>query len=164
MEFEKLSKAELVVKAQEMAKLIEDQKHLAAAVEAKDKQIIELIKASSILEKDALDGRAAKNATLQLNATVDVKNQEINKLRGEIEALKKTQKDELELIKKNTPDLKTIEVLSNNVKLLEERNKALIEFVNPYVINVRSLLKGLQGTLELGVETEAILSEKINKK
>lgn len=164
MEFEKLSKAELVVKAQEMAKLIEDQKHLAQAIEAKDKQIVELIKASSVLEKDASEGRAAKNAALQLNQTVDYKNQEINKLRGEIETLKKTQKDELDLIKKNTPDPKAMEVLSNNVKLLEERNKALVDFLSPYVSNIRSLLKAIQGSLELGIEIEGILYDKMNKK
>lgn len=164
MEFEKMSKADLVLKAQELTKVIEDLGHLKAAVEAKDKQIVDLIKASSVLEKDASEGRAAKAGTLQLNATVDIKNQEINKLRGEIEILKQKQKEDLDTIKKNTPDAKAIEVLTNNVKLLEERNKALVEFLSPYVANVRSFFKSIQGSLEMGIEMEAILNEKLNKK
>jgi hypothetical protein len=164
MEFEKMSKADLVLKAQELTKVIEDLGHLKAAVEAKDKQIVDLIKASTVLERDASEGRAAKAGSLQLNATVDIKNQEINKLRGEIEALKKSHKDELDLITKTTPDPKAIEVLTNNVKLLEERNKALVEFLSPYVANIRSFFKSIQGSLEMGIEMEAILYEKLNKK
>ena len=164
MDFEKLSKAELVLKAQELSKIIEDLGHLKAAVEAKDKQIIDLIKASSVYEKEANEGKLAKNASLQLNATVDAKNQELNKLRNEIETLKRNHAEQLESIKKNSPDPKAIEVLTNNVKLLEERNKALVDFLSPYVSNIRSLLKAIQGSLELGIEIEGILYDKMNKK
>jgi len=171
MEFEKMTKADLVIKAQELTKVIGDMVHLKAAVEAKDKQIIDLIKASALLEKEANDGKAAKAGSLQLSSTIEMKNQEINKLRNELNAsvdIKNQEinklRSEIELVKKNVPDSKTIEVLTNNVKLLEERNKALVDFLSSYVANIRSFFKSIQGSLEMGIEMEAILYEKINKK
>ena len=171
MEFEKMTKADLVIKAQELTKVIEDLGHLKAAVEAKDKQIVDLLKASAFLEREVSEGKAAKAGSLQLSTTIEVKNQEINKLRSELNSsidIKNQEinklRGEIELIKKNVPDSKTIEVLSNNVKLLEERNKALVEFLSPYVANIRSFFKSIQGSLEMGIEMEAILYEKLNKK
>jgi hypothetical protein len=189
MEFEKMTKADLVIKAQELTKVIEDMGHLKAAVEAKDKQIVDLIKASALLEREVSEGKAAKAGSLQLSSTIEIKNQEINKLRSELNAsvdiknqeINKVRSEinasvdiknqeinklrgEIELVKKNVPDSKTIEVLTNNVKLLEERNKALVDFLSPYVANIRSFFKSIQGSLEMGIEMEAILYEKLNKK
>jgi hypothetical protein len=171
MEFEKMTKADLVIKAQELTKVIGDMVHLKAAVEAKDKQIVDLIKASALLEKEVNEGKAAKAGSLQLSSTIEIKNQEINKLRSELNAsvdIKNQEinklRGEIELVKKNVPDSKIIEVLTNNVKLLEERNKALVDFLSPYVANIRSFFKSIQGSLEMGIEMEAILYEKLNKK
>jgi hypothetical protein len=154
-----------------VSKVIEDLGHLKAAVEAKDKQIVDLIKASALLEKEVNEGKAAKAGSLQLSSTIEIKNQEINKLRSELNAsveIKNQEinklRGEIELVKKNVPDSKTIEVLTNNVKLLEERNKALVDFLSPYVANIRSFFKSIQGSLEMGIEMEAILYEKLNKK
>jgi Rad3-related DNA helicase len=153
MEFEKMTKAELVLKAQELGKIVEDQKHLGAAVDAKDKQIIELLKVNALLEKELQESKQHKTTINVLNNSLESKNQELLKV-----------KLDFETFKKSVPNVELVESLKNNVKILEERNKALVDFMNPYISNVRSLLKGLQGTLEMGIETEAILSEKLNKK
>jgi len=153
MEFEKLSKAELVVKAQELFNIVENQKHLAAAVEAKDKEISEHIKAKQKTEQELIELKNLRLSISQANATVEFKNQELIKIKNEFEAYKK-----------NVPSVEVLENLKKEVKLLEEKNKNLIDFLNPYVSNVRSFLKGIQGTLELGIENEALLSEKLNKK
>lgn len=153
MELEKLSKAELIEKVQSLMQLVEQQRHLADAVNAKDKEIIDLTKAKSLLEKDLIELKSLRQSVVQAGATLESRTQELNKLRADYEAYKKT-----------VPSLDVLENLKKDVKILEERNKSLIEFLNPYVANFRSVLKGIQGTLEVGIEYEALLSEKINKK
>lgn len=153
MEFEKLSKAELVIKVTELNKVIEDLGHLRSAVDAKDREIIELLKIKASLEKDCLELKTLKSNLATSNNLLENKTIELSKLKSDFDNYKKT-----------TPTLESLENLKKDVKILEERNKALIEFLNPYINNVRSLLKGLQGNLELGIEMEAILSEKLNKK
>ena len=132
---------------------MENQKHLAAAVDAKDKEISEHIKAKQKTEQELIELKNLRLSISQANATVEFKNQELIKL-----------KNEFEVYKKSVPSVEVLENLKKEVKLLEEKNKSLIDFLNPYVSNVRSLFKGIQGTLELGIEIEALLSEKINKK
>ena len=153
MEIDKLSKAELIVKVIELNNRIEELGHLRSAVDVKDKEIIEISKVKNLLEKDLQDYKNVKSNLTQVSLSLESKTQELVKLRSDFETYKKT-----------APAAEVLENLKRDVKIQEERNKALLEFLNPYVTNVRSLLKGLQGTLELGIETEAILSEKINKK
>jgi succinylglutamate desuccinylase len=153
MEIDKLSKAELIVKVVELNNKIEELGHLRSAVDVKDKEIIELGKVKNLLEKDLQDLKNVKSNLAQVSLSLESKTQELVKLRSDFETYKKT-----------APAAEVLENLKKDVKIQEDRNKALLDFLNPYVTNVRSLLKGLQGTLELGIETEAILSEKINKK
>jgi hypothetical protein len=153
MEIDKLSKAELIVKVIELNNKIEELGHLRSAVDVKDKEIIEIGKVKNLLEKDLQDYKNVKSNLAQVSLSLESKTQELIKLRSDFETYKKT-----------APAPDVLENLKKDVKIQEDRNKALLDFLNPYVTNVRSLLKGLQGTLELGIETEAILSEKINKK
>jgi len=153
MDLEKLSKAELILKVNELLKTIEDLGHLKSAVDAKDKDIIGLTKNIQIFERDSNELKSLRSSFAQLNITLENKNHEFNKLKADYDAYKRT-----------APSLEVLENLKKDVKVLEERNKALTDFLNPYVMNVRSVLKGIQGTLELGIENEALLSEKINKK
>ncbi len=153
MEIDKLSKAELIVKVIELNNKIEELGHLRSAVDVKDKEIIEIGKVKNLLEKDLQDYKNVKSNLAQVSLSLESKTQELMKLRSDFETYKKT-----------APAPDVLENLKKDVKIQEDRNKALLDFLNPYVTNVRSLLKGLQGTLELGIETEAILSEKINKK
>lgn len=108
-----------LLKKEELIKLLEEQKHLAEAVIAKDKEIVALTK-------------------------------EINEVREQLREAKN----------KNG----TVPALEHRIKQLEDQVKGLTEFVSPYIMNFRSTLKGIQGALELGIELEAILSEKLNKK
>jgi hypothetical protein len=107
------------MKKEELIKIVEEQKHLAEAVEVKDREIIQ--KNKEIIE--------------------------LNKLYQEL--------------KSKSP---TFAGLETRVKQLEEENKLLVAFVNSYINTFRSTLKGIQGSLELGIELEALLAEKLAKK
>jgi hypothetical protein len=71
-------------------------------------------------------------------------------------------------LNKHIINLKTsagsFDVLEKSYKTLEENHKKLTTFLNPYILNFRSLLKAIQGSLELGVEMEALLSETLKTK
>ena len=138
------------MKKEELIKIVEEQKHLAEAVEVKDREIISLKKLyedEKRLNKE-LNGKVA--ASHHLSEAVIQKDKEIielNKLNQELKS-----------------KASTFAGLETRVKQLEEENKLLVAFVNPYINTFRSTLKGIQGALELGIELEALLAEKLAKK
>lgn len=127
------------MKKEELIKIVEEQKHLAQAVEAKDREIAELRK----YKDEALKLKHASEAVIAKDKEII----ELNKLNQEL----KTKAG-------------AYAGLETRVKQLEEENKLLVAFVNPYINTFRSTLKGIQGALELGIELEALLAEKLAKK
>jgi hypothetical protein len=150
MEFTNLSKADLLNIATELQRKVEAQQHLAEAVDAKDREIVSL---KNLFE-------AEKKSNKELNAKV-LASQHLS------DAVIAKDKEIIELVKLNN-ELKgkagTLPTLEKTVKTLEETNKKLVEVINPYILNFRSLLKAFQGSLELGIEMEALLSESLKNK
>lgn len=150
MDFTTFKKEDLINIAKELSEKLEAQKHLAEAVDAKDREIVSI---KNLLE-------AEKKTNKELNDKVKT-NQHLS------DAVISKDKEIVELTKllnETRSKAGAVPSLESRVKQLEEANKQLTEFLNPYILNFRSVLKGLQGTLELGVEMEALLSEKLAKK
>lgn len=150
MDYSQLNKIDLVNIVKELSAKVEAQQHLASAVDAKDREIVSL---KNLYENE-------KKMNKELNSKVESQQHLSN-------AVIQKDKEIIELNKLNQ-ELRAksglVQGLEARVKQLEAENKALTDFLNPYIMSVRSTLKGLQGTLELGVEIEALLSEKLTKK
>lgn len=150
MDYSLLNKADLVNIAKELANKVEAQKHLAEAVDAKDREILTL---KTVSESD-------KKLVRDLNQKV-ASQQHLS------EAVIQKDKDIVEL-NKLIVELKSKSVNANGletkIKQLEEANKRLTDILNPYILSFRATLKAFQGTLELSIENEALLSEKLINK
>jgi len=150
MDYSQLSKVDLVNIVKELTNKVEAQKHLSEAVDSKDREIVSLRNLFETEKKSNKDINAKLASQQHLSEAVIQKDKEIvelNKLNQELRAKSGNSQS-----------------LEARVKQLETDNKTLTEFLNPYILNFRSSLKGFQGTLELAIELEALLSEKINKK
>lgn len=118
------TKAELQVEIAELEAKLEEQKHLAEAVEAKDKEIANHIQANKLI-------------------------------RQELETQKQELKLQIEKLSKVPKDLGKTE---NDVKILVDENKRLVNVVNQYITVFRNTLKGLQGNLDNAIELEAFIN------
>lgn len=139
MDFSQLNKVDLVNIVKELTNKVEAQQHLASAIDAKDREIAELRK----YKEEALKQKHLADSIIQKDKEII----ELTKLYQETKA-----------------KIGSTQTLETRVKQLETENKGLTDFLNPYIMNFRSSLKGIQGTLELAVEMEAMLSEKLTKK
>jgi septal ring factor EnvC (AmiA/AmiB activator) len=150
MDFSQLTKTDLVNIAKELYEKTQAQQHLASAVDAKDREIVSL---KNLYESEKKTNKELNSKVLSqqhLSEAVIAKDKEIIELN--------------KLISELRGKANMVGATESRIKQLEEQNKHLTEFVSPYVMNFRSTLKAFQGTLELGIELEALLSEKINKK
>jgi hypothetical protein len=147
---------------------IQEQAHLASAVEAKDKEIIELKK----LEVDLKTLKQKVQEQSHLASAVESKDKEIVELKKQIELLKLEAKESNKvLIEKNnqqvlslSKELETIRPLVKNSEQLKQQNDVLTQIANGYIDNFRSYLKNQQGALEMAIEIEVMLAEKLPKK
>jgi transcription antitermination factor NusG len=161
MNYNELSKSELLALVLKQVKELEDQSHLSEAINSKDREINELRQ----LKDQEITG--LKNAYELEKKTNKLLNETIQSKAHLEQAVISKDKEIVELskqaheLKVKTEPLPSMEA---KIRQLEEENKKLVAFLNPYILNFRSTLKGLQGTLELAVELEALLSEKIAKK
>lgn len=134
MDYSQLTKAELIEK-------LNEQKHLAQAVEAKDKEIANLLK-----EKQNKDEKLL---------------QEISQIRTqkqkEIEELNKTIKE----LNHQLIGSMTKEKVEQYVKDVQEENKTIREVANYYIKIHTDFLKQTQQNLEMAIFTEDLVSQKI---
>ena len=100
-----MRKEDLELEVVELRKKVQEQTHLAQAVEAKDKEIIELRK-----------------------------------------------------------QLDTIRPMAKNAEQLKQQNDVLTQIANGYINNFRNYLKSQQGALDMAIEIEVMLAEKLPKK
>jgi hypothetical protein len=182
MEYKEMKKDELV-------KLLEEQRHLADAVVAKDGHIENLrgqldnaLKEVMSLKKELHKMLVDSEQKSHLAKSVEDKDKQIvelgilnKKFKDEKEALEVKAKEEKEVLERKIKEEKValerkVSEITNKaneqekvVKTLTENNTRLVEMANGYILNFRSMLKSLQGNLELAVELEAMLSEKIKK-
>lgn len=141
MDFTGLKKEELLTTAISLENKLQEQKHLAEAVEAKDKEIVELKKA---VENAKVNAQEAVKAVLGQKDTIIASiKEELGKVRAELEQKK---------------------VITASVDTYKKEYEKAVQVANGYINNFRSYLKAQQGTLELAVELELLLSEKIGKK
>lgn len=133
---------------------LEKQKHLAEAVASKDAEI-------AGLKAQLKEVTGQVKTQVHLGDAVAAKDSEIVKLTGEIVELKRLQANHLgekETLEQN------VKVLEEQLKKTNEQARNISDIANGYINNFRSTLKSIQGTLEVAVELEALLTEKINKK
>jgi hypothetical protein len=136
-----MTKQELELELAGLRDKVAVQTHLAAAVDAKDKEIIELKKVEGELKKQIeLLKLEAKDVS---KATLEQQRQQIANL---------------------TKELETIRPLVKSAETLKQQNEVLTQIANGYIANFRSYLKSQQGALELAIEIEAMLADKLAKK
>ena len=137
MEFREMKKEELIVK-------LEEQRHLASAVDAKDKEIASLrnIKDSEIA---SLSKKYAEIKELSIK--------EKNELTVKI--------SELEAKLRAVPSITRYE---ESIKKLEEENKRVIAFANQHINVFKNTLKALQGTLDNAIELQDMLVNTVKEK
>lgn len=129
-----MTKQELDAKVVELQAKLDEQVHLAKAVEAKDKEIIELRRQVELLKVEAAEGNRAI----------------LEPLRQHVQSLQKELDEKRPLV--------------DNAKLVKEEYEKLVQIANGYIVNFRNHLKAQQGSLDLAVELEAMLAEKLPKK
>jgi alpha-glucuronidase len=134
MDYSQMTKAELIEK-------LNEQKHLAQAVEAKDREI-------SILNKE----KEKKDENL-LQELSQIKEQK----QKEIEGLKKSIKE----LNEQLIGSMTKEKVEEYVKNVQEENKNIREVANYYIKIHTDFLKQTQQNLEMAIFTEDLVSQKI---
>jgi chromosome segregation ATPase len=126
-------------------------KNLAAAIDAKDKEIIQIRNQLIKLELEIKNNKIAVDNN-------NLKDGEIANLIGKQETFKKELKETKTLLDENKGIVeRQKETLANQEKQL----KKYVESLNAYIAGFRALMKNVQGGLELAVEYEAIISEKL---
>jgi anion-transporting ArsA/GET3 family ATPase len=129
-----MTKQELELEVASLRDKVAVQIHLASAVDAKDKEIVELKKQIELLKVEAKEGT---------KVVTEQQRQQIANL---------------------TKELETIRPMGKNAEQLKQQNELLTQIANGYIANFRSYLKAQQGALELAIEIEALLAEKLAKK
>jgi seryl-tRNA synthetase len=130
MDYTGLKKEELIAK-------LEEQRHLAKAVDAKDAEIAKIIK-----DRDA----------------------EVVKLKEDYQTLKNNlakdmlkEKEKIAELEKKIAEFPDIKALEEAIKTLEKENKKLVGFANQHINIFKNTLKALQGTLDNAIELEDIV-------
>lgn len=135
------------MKKEDLIKLLLDQEHLAAAVEAKDAEINGLRKNKDVrvtaleVEKDRIR-TAYEEQIVALKNEIRSLQEHSNKLQEQANASKLTKEVQETLVKKN---------------------EALTEFGNKYIKMHTNMIQSIQGTLELASDLEKVLIEKVQK-
>lgn len=168
MDLEKLTKSELIEK-------LEEQKHLAKAVEAKDIEISRLSGINLELEKTTKKLLAEIESQKHLAKAVETKDAELVKLKEsraqEIANVKDGQEKiklaleyELQDLREKVSKLPDVEKLQEAYKNAVEYNNELILFINAYKMSIKNYLMVQQGALDNMIELEALQFEKIQNK
>ena len=163
-----MTKQELELELADLRNKVAVQTHLASAVDAKDKEIIELKK----LEVELRGLRQKVQEQVHLASAVEVKDKELVELRKQVELLKVEAKEGTKVVTEQqrqqianlTKELETIKPLVKSAEQLKQQNEVLTQIANGYIANFRSYLKSQQGALELAIEIEALLADKLAKK
>ena len=141
---------------EEAVKKLEEQKHLAESIEHKDGQINKLTDEIKELKKTIATLKTENQANRHLASAVENKDEQIRLLGIETDTLRKE-------LKQAINENEKVKVLEDQIKKLTEQSTSIVAVANGYINNFRSYLKATQGALEIAVELEALLSEKIKK-
>lgn len=130
MDLNKMTKEELI-------QLVQEQSHLASAVEAKDKEIVEL-----------------KTKNTRLLSEKDKQIAEINHKHAEL------------INKVNELESKHLsnEKLISTAEKLDAENRKVVAHLNLYIDAFRNTLKAQQGVLDNAIQLEAFISESLRRK
>jgi len=136
------TKAELQVEIAELQAKLAEQQHLAAAIEAKDKEIFTHVQALKRIrqENESLVEQVKKGYAI----TISTLEKEKQELQSQVDQLSKAPKD--------------LEKTEKDVKILVDENKRLVNTINQYITVFRNTLKGLQGNLDNAIELEALIN------
>jgi exopolysaccharide biosynthesis protein len=154
------------MKKEEMLQKLEEQRHLAEAIDAKDAEIAKISK-----EKDVEVEKISKQKDAEIAKIHREKDAEIVRISKEFESFKEAaareknavilKSTELEKIVRTLPTSSQVEEAT---KKLEEENKKLINHLGLYVEAFRNLLKANQGVLDNAIQMEAFISESLRRK
>ena len=152
MDYSKFTKEQLI------AKLVEQQ-HLAQAVEAKDHEVAESIRACKAVEAELNKvGLINKNLLAKveeqkhLAQAVEAKDIEINKAVS-------TRDEALAKIEELNTRIHVLEIANEQLRKGAEETKTVIDSFNKYIVFTRNLLRTMQGTLENTIELESALTQ-----
>lgn len=126
------------MKKDELIEIVKEQAHLAQAVEAKDKEIVDLKEKNREVVED---------------------------LKGQIKELsKRPKREELDKINKELTDLKTMmkDMKSpEQIKELEEKFEKVAKVADMYITAYRDLLRQQKVSLDIAISHESLMSEQI---
>lgn len=161
MELEKMKKEELLLLVQSLESQVEQQKHLAQAVDFKDQELIKLKAQVQDLDKQLkTTNQLLNNASASLNQHKELPTQLVKKDQELIDV-----KNVRDVYEKQLKELQAkFDILEKGAKQLEAEHKKVLEVANGYIVSFRNYLKGQQGQLDLAIDLEALLSEKLAKK
>ena len=161
MELEKLKKEELVLLVRNLEAQLNEQKHLAEAVDFKDQELIKLKTQVQDLEKQIrTTNQLLNNSTTSLNQHKDLPEKLVKKDQELIDV-----KNVRDVLEKQFKELQVrYDVLEKGAKQFEHEHKKVLEVGNGYIVSFRNYLKAQQGQLDLAIDLEALLSEKLAKK
>jgi predicted S18 family serine protease len=157
-----MTKAELEIELKKALDKIEEQKHLAEAVEAKDKEIVQLreVQEKQIEQIRAMKEREIAELKEQLQKEREKQEKQIEQIRAmkerEIAELKK-QLQEKQVQMLSAENLKKENELLKNT--LTRREKEL----NKLIILHGNLLKALQGNLDNAIELNEYFINEVSK-
>ena len=129
MNYENLTKKELIA-------IINDQKHLAEAVDQKDKEI---------------------------NRLTAIKAEEIAKIKNSTEAVKVSLEYQVQDLKDQLSKVPDLDKIKEHIDNLTNENNLFRTSLSQYINVFKNLLKSQQGVLDNSIELEAMLYEQITK-
>lgn len=172
MEEKQITKAEMQETIKELTLKVEEQKHLASAIEAKDGEIFKLDKEVKELKRQLQEHK-------HLASAVEAKDLELVKLKSEVDKYKQksaedvsnTKKSfdekiinkdlEIDSLKKELEKIPALEKLQEAIEGLSKENKILVKVANGHLNAFRNLMKSIQGTLDNAIELEAVITESL---
>ena len=122
----------------ELIEIIKTQKHLTQAVDIKDNNISDLKNRLGLLQKEY----------------DQCKHDYEKKSRNSKES-----KDALEILIKQLQE--KLKISEENNKILTENNKTIYTYIGKYRDSYRSLMQSVQGTIELSIDAEKYMTEKL---
>ena len=133
---------------EELIKMLDEQKHLAQAVDAKDSEIVKLKKEFDEFKRKSETKRA----------------EDIKAIKDSEEKVKLSLQHKVEDLSQRLESYGDVEQLKKGYDILLQENKKLVSSLNSYIQAFRNHMKAVQATLDNTIELEALLFEKLQQK
>jgi hypothetical protein len=156
------------LKKDELIQLLNEQKHLAEAIEEKDSQILRQDKEIRKLEAKLKDQEhLAKAIEAKDKEIIELKNSKaetISKTKAENDRIRTTLEYENQDLRDKLEKMPDIEKMIDYMKKLESDNTFVVSLLKQYMNAFKSYLKSQQGILDNTIELEALITEQLQNK